>query len=148
MAELNGSQLKKLIKESVKEVLESNEFIKMVVSEAVKTAIFTVLTEANRQESQPQQVSERKTIQQQRPPAKPDMSMFGQQLASEMGKVKVPGMQFEQPAVTTNSLGLKEDPLFSDPEFMRLRKTKSAGVSAMEPTEQDEDWLINSLGLK
>lgn len=148
MAELNGSQLKKLIKESVKEVLESNEFIKMVVSEAVKTAIFTVLTEANRQDNHPQQVTERKSTQPQRTPPKPDMSMFGQQLASEMGKVKVPGMQFEQSVPAVNSMGLKEDPLFSDPEFMRLRKTKSTGVSAMEPTEQDEDWLINSLGLK
>lgn len=146
MATLNGVQLRKLIKESVKEVLADNDFIKMIVSEAVKTAIVTVLTEANKPEPQinQMQVNERKRL-----PQKVDNSMFGTQLASDiLGNANVPQFRSKQESISTSTKGLKEDGLFTDPTLAGLRVSKPVIDIDADTTMEEPDWLVSKLGLK
>lgn len=148
MATLNGAQLKKLIKEAVKEVLADNDFVKMIVSEAVKTAIITVLTESNRQASAPTSLQQRVTENRKAPPVKVDNSAFGSDLASGiLGNINVQGkVKSQVPSSTTTMV---EDGLFTDPTLSRLRMSKSVtNIEASDVQMEDEDWLVSSLGLK
>lgn len=134
MATLNVTQLKELIKESIKEIFKEQEFINLVISESVKAAISSVLKEYKTFNNQPQYIQ---PTQNNNNKKRPDLSMFAQDL-QETNSI---------PAI--NGLKLKEDSFIEE-----IRRTKpttiqsTSGQEMMEETESDPDWLLNKLGLK
>lgn len=137
MASIDSDKLKKLITESVREIFIQNDFIKMVVSEAVKTAIITVLTEVNKPNTD---LVERQTYSAPKPKnninKKQDLS-FMKELSSEMNGAKVPKVNH-----------LEEDPFLSTIKGKTQSVNRSNISDIMEPTDEDPDDLLEMLKLR
>lgn len=142
----NAAQLKKLIKESIREVLAENDTIKMIISEAVKTAIITVLTEVKRDETATT-VNEQKTKQ--------TLTKFQRPVVDNRPVNKnITSKNPNGPAVINFMDVLKNemnsiDDFSDDPLLTEIKGNRNPGVGLLPPdTESDDLELVKMLGLK
>lgn len=140
---VNANQLKKLIKEAVSEVLANNDTIKMIVSEAVKTAIITVLTEANRSDPGTVTESKQQLVKYQRP-------------APQINSQGIPKKVNNNGPGALDFMNILKNDMMSDNTFASNDTTPTRQAPMRQPdpadfmadTDTDDLALLKTLGIK
>lgn len=142
---VNANQLKKLIKEAVTEVLANNDTIKMIVSEAVKTAIITVLTEANRPEPNTVTESKQQLVKYQRPTPQINSQGIPKKSNNPMGPGQLDFMNvLKNEMMADNTFAGNDTPTRQVP----MRQISNDPADFMAETETDDLALLRTLGIK
>lgn len=142
---VNANQLKKLIKEAVTEVLANNDTIKMIVAEAVKTAIITVLTEANRTDSNTVTESKQQLVKYQRPAPQINSQGIPKKSNNPMGPGALDFMNvLKNEMMSDNTFAGNDTPTRQQP----MKQISNDPADFMADTMNDDLELLKTLGIK
>lgn len=137
MSSINKESLKDLIKESLREVLLQQDIIKSIVSEAVKTAIVAVLSEAKIVKTSEEEIKPQKVVNKKRQSYSDDTALFGESLKNQFNN------EF------ANDFKEKEDPMkkLLTEKFGNKKTIPLDDVADEEVVDEDPE-MLRLLGLK